>query len=144
LANKATDSTDKPEDKKCGGSYMFTVFKCKQLHALASSTEKTEADVDSGASIHYCPNHSKFITYRTIDEQNIYAADGQSIKAIGKGNIKIYLPYQGNHNHVTLCEVYHVPDMTTTLISVACLDRARYFVHFGQGICCIKAPIRTI
>jgi hypothetical protein len=138
-ANKATDSGNKGDDKS-GGSYAFTVFERKQYHALVSTAEKTEAAVDSGASVHYCPDRSKFVSYQTITSQNIYAADGRALEAIGKGNITIHLPNRGKLSQVTLKDVYHVPDMTTTLISVACLDNAGYFAHFGRGVCRIEAP----
>jgi hypothetical protein len=52
LANKVTDSSEKPDDKKTGGSYAFTVFEHRQLHALATNAEITEAAVDSIAGVH--------------------------------------------------------------------------------------------
>jgi len=36
--------------------------------------------------------------------------------------------------------VYHIPDIMTTLISVERLDNAGYTAHFGNGMCRIEAP----
>jgi hypothetical protein len=47
-----------------------------QLHALATDTGKTEAAVDSSASVHYCPDHNKFMSYHTIAEKKIHAMEG--------------------------------------------------------------------
>jgi hypothetical protein len=142
-ANKTTNSS-KANDKKSSGAYAFTVFEHRQLHALATNAEKTEAAVDSGASVHYCPNRKKFKTYETIAEQKIYAADGRSLSAIGKGDVEVNLLNDGHLTMVTLRNVYHVPEMTTTLILVACLDKAGFIVHFGQGLCRIESPDNQI
>jgi hypothetical protein len=74
----------------------------------------------------------------------MYTVDGQDLKTTGKGTIEIYLPNQGILLKVTLYDVYHVPNMMTTLISVACLDKAGYFAHFDQGLCHIKAQDNNI
>src|SRR5262245_30941426 len=137
-ANKVTDNNAKSE--KGEGKYAFTVFSKDDQHALTASADKSEAAVDSGASVHYCPDRSKFVTYEKVTGPAIYAADGRAMKAVGKGNIEIRLPNKGDHTKVTLQDVYHVPDMTTTLISVACLDKAGFIAHFGRGLCRIEAP----
>src|SRR5262245_53499031 len=137
-ANKATDSKPKSDDK--AGKYAFTIFRTDERHALTASIGKTEAAVDSGASVHYCPDRSKFTTYEKVSGPDIYVADGRPMKAIGKGDIEIELPNKGTLTKVTLRDVYHVPDMTTTLISVARLDKAGFIAHFGQGHCRIEAP----
>jgi hypothetical protein len=136
--------SDKLDVKKL--SYAFTVFEGKHLHTLATNAdlEKTNAAVDSGASVHYCPKRNKFITYQSIPKQDIYAADGRPLEAIRKGDVKLNLLNCGELTEITLHNIYYVPKMTTTLISVACLDNARYFACFGQGMCCIEAPDRNI
>jgi hypothetical protein len=45
---------------------------------------------------------------------------------------------------VTLCDVYHMLEMTTTLISISCLDAAGYCAHFRHGMCHIKVPDKKI
>jgi hypothetical protein len=143
-AAKATDSKSKPDDKKTGGSYAFTVFGHSHPHVLTAATQKADAAVDSGATVHYCPDRAKFVTYQTVSGPEIYAADGRALRSIGMGNIVINLPNGDESTEVTLRDVFHVPEMTTTLISVGRLDAAGYLAHFGRGMCRIEAPDNKI
>jgi hypothetical protein len=143
-AVKATDSKSKLDDKKTGGSYAFTVFGHSHPHVLTAATQKADAAIDSGATVHYCPDRAKFVTYETVSGPEIYAADGRALHSIGMGNIIINLLNGNESTEVTLRDVSHVPEMTTTLISVGCLDAARYLAHFGHGMCCIKVPDNKI
>ena len=47
--------------------------------------------VDSGATHDYCPDHSKFVNYKTV-EQDITMADGKLMKAVGMGDLHLELP----------------------------------------------------
>jgi hypothetical protein len=143
-AAKATDSKSKPDDKKTGRSYTFTVCGHYHPHVLTPTTQKADAAVDSGATVHYCPDRAKFVTYQAVSGPEIYAADGHALHSIGMGNIIINLPNGDKSMEVTLHDVFHVPEMTTTLISVGCLDTAGYLAHFRHGMCHIKVPDNKI
>jgi hypothetical protein len=151
-ANTATSSENKSEtkseakwdNKKEVGGHAFSAIRQNQLQALNSRSHKINAAVDSGASVHYCPDRQKFISYSSMDEEEIFTADGRPIDAIGRGDVHILLPNKGDFTEVTLQDVYHVPTMTTTLISVSRMDQAGYIAHFGHGVCAIEAPNKKI
>ena len=47
--------------------------------------------IDSGASMDYSPDRSKFSNYREI-EKDITTADGRILKAVGMGDLHLELP----------------------------------------------------
>ena len=49
------------------------------------------AIIDSGATSHFCPDWSNFITFSDIPPQDVCTANGSTISAIGRGDIKINL-----------------------------------------------------
>ena len=54
--------------------------------------DKFGACMDSGTSDHYCPDCTQFQNYRTLDNCDITTADGQTLKAVGIGDVRIDLP----------------------------------------------------
>jgi hypothetical protein len=70
-------------------------FSCtSDFNALATELKIDESThdtiLDSGASRHFCPDRSRFQSYQPID-RDIKTADGQTLKAIGTGNVQINL-----------------------------------------------------
>ena len=47
--------------------------------------------INSGASRVYCPDHTKFTNYKSID-QTITTANGRGMRAIGMGDLEIEMP----------------------------------------------------
>jgi hypothetical protein len=45
--------------------------------------------IDSGATSHFCPDCAKFITFEAIKAQDVHTADGTTISALGRGDIKV-------------------------------------------------------
>ncbi|OAX34383.1 hypothetical protein K503DRAFT_652729, partial [Rhizopogon vinicolor AM-OR11-026] len=48
--------------------------------------------IDSGATSHFCPDRSKFVTFISIKPQDIHTADGSTVSAIGRGDVQLDLP----------------------------------------------------
>jgi hypothetical protein len=53
--------------------------------------DKLGACLDSGASTHYCPDHTKFQNFQPLEDQNITTTDGCSLKVVSIGDVHIEL-----------------------------------------------------
>jgi hypothetical protein len=73
--------------------------------------------IDSGATSHFCPDHTKFITFEAIKAQDICTADRTTISALGRGDIKVDLPLGNKYTTVTLKNTLYTPKMALTLTS---------------------------
>jgi hypothetical protein len=58
--------------------------------------------IDSGATSHFCPDRTKFITFEAIKAQDIHMADGSTISVLGREDIKVNLPLSKKYTTVTL------------------------------------------
>ncbi|KAF8840091.1 hypothetical protein BDN67DRAFT_862631, partial [Paxillus ammoniavirescens] len=58
--------------------------------------------IDSGAMFHFCPDRSKFITFTSIQPQDVNTVDGSTVSAIGHGDVEIELPLGQKRTVVTL------------------------------------------
>ena len=104
-----------PEALVCTSDFCF------EAHAVANHTRSI---VDSGTSRHFSPERSKFLNYEEFsNSEPIRAVDGRTFSALGKGDLKIYLP-NGSQKPtlITLKNVLYSPNMAFTLISVSCID----------------------
>ena len=91
--------------------------------------------IDSGASQHLCREQARFVTYRNISEtQIITIADGTKMHAHGIGDIKIPTAL----GMIRLTEVWHVPTIGASLMSVAWMVDAGYMVGFEKESCYIS------
>ena len=110
-----------------------------EAHAIPNYSESI---IDSGASRHFSPDQSKFLNYeKFINSEPIRAADGRTFSALGKGDLRIFLP-NGNQKptQITLKNVLYSPHMAFTLISVSCIDRAGFSLLIKGGFCVIRTP----
>jgi hypothetical protein len=73
-------------------TFTYTSNYITVAEALQIPKSRLGACINSGASQHYCPDHSKFEDYKLIEGHKITAADGRTLKAIGIGNVHIELP----------------------------------------------------
>ena len=83
----------------------------------------SESIIDSSASHHFSPKCLKFVNYEEfISSEPLRAADGRTFSALGKGDVKIFLP-NGDQKltPITLKNVLYSPHMAFTLISVSCV-----------------------
>ena len=124
----------------------FFAFTCTSdfstvAEALQIPKSKCGAIIDSGASRHFCPDRSKFMNYKPIDNSHpINTADGRTFEAIGMGDVKIDLPNGSKRNTVILKDVVYTPELAFTLISVTRLDVAKCGVLFKNNMCTISYP----
>ncbi|OJA09474.1 hypothetical protein AZE42_07140, partial [Rhizopogon vesiculosus] len=119
-------------------------FAMSDLAGLAKGL-KVPADhrgaiVNSGATLHFCPNRRKFITFQSIRPQEIYTADGSTLSAIGRGDVNINLPLGDKRMTVVLKDMLYAPKMAFTLISANCIAGAGLAVHFKDRMCRILSP----
>lgn len=74
-------------------NYAFTTSNltsvAEQLHI---PVERRGTIIGSGASSHFCPDRTKFKNYVPIEPQNIHTADGTTVSAVGRGDVKLDLP----------------------------------------------------
>jgi len=91
--------------------------------------------IDSGASQHLSRNRTEFLTYQRVNQsQAITTADGTRLEAHGIGDLDVTT----EAGVIRLREVWHVPNITTSLISVARMVDAGYTVEFGRSLCFIS------
>ena len=83
----AANATDAQDNYAFASSDMASIAKDLNL-----PVERRGAIIDSGATSHFCPDRSKFVTFTSITPQDVHTADGSAISAIGRGNVKIDLP----------------------------------------------------
>ena len=91
--------------------------------------------IDSGASQHISNDRVRFTTYTNVREvQAITIADGTRLAACGMGNIEI----STKAGCITLTDVWHVPTIETSLISVARMVDAGFTVAFSKLMCSVS------
>jgi hypothetical protein len=97
--------------------------------------------VDSGASSHFCPDKSKFVSFVECKTTvNRDTADGRTFVATGRGDVKTTIPNGTSETVVTLKDTIYAPQMPSTLISISKLDQGGFSAKFGSGACTILAP----
>ena len=108
--------------------------------SMAVIPNSPEAIIDSGATSHFCPDRSKFITFSDIPVQDVRTANGTTISAVGQGDIKIDLPLGDKTTRVTLKNVLYTPKMSLTLISANRITAAGFTVQLEENLCRIISP----
>ena len=130
-ANAATE----PEQKD---NYAFATSDlasvAKQLNV---PVDHRGAIIDSGATSHFCPDREKFTNFVAIEPQAIHTADGTTINAVGRGDVKLELPLGNKRTTVTLKNALYVPQMAFTLIySIAAGSQHRANIAKGKLTIC--------
>ena len=144
--NQSLPNTQVPPGTKCyycgkSGHWKRDCYKRKSEEAVESSTTSQRQKeftflaedpntlpskswvIDLGASQHLCRVLALFITYRNVsNEQIIIIADGTKIHAHGIGKINVPL----TKAIIRLKEVWHVPTIGASLISVSRMVDAGY------------------
>jgi hypothetical protein len=96
--------------------------------------------IDLGATSHFCPDCAKFITFEAIKAQDVRTADGTTISALGRGDIKVDLPLGNKYTTVTLKNTLYTPKMVLTLILAHRITTAGFTVQFEKDACKILSP----
>ncbi|PBK60397.1 hypothetical protein ARMSODRAFT_847502, partial [Armillaria solidipes] len=81
------------------------------------------------------PYRDEFQTYQEIPPKCFTATNNQDFTAVGQGEIWVDVPDGNDMSKMHLTEVLYSPEIGYTLVSVGCLDQARYTLTFGQGMC---------
>ena len=133
----STDDTDN-EDV----SLAVTCCPTEPLEAFATYPPSCSAIIDCGATRHFTPSRSDLINFVAIEPKDIKAANGVTLQATGRGDLRIVFPMGGNDQptRITLKDVYYSPDFAFTLISVGMIDRKGFSVNMEDGICTIRTP----
>ena len=97
--------------------------------------------IDSGASQHLSHDRSQFLSNNKVTNgHSITIVDGTKIHAHGMGDIKVTT----QNREITLRDVWHVPNIGTSLLSVARIMDAGYNVEFGNDLCFVsKSGVRV-
>lgn len=140
----------KQSAKKEGESATVAEVKMKVTNSFAFtsisdyaylSTQKPRMDIiiDSGESLHFCPDCSKFTTSDPLDKSTTTTADSELLEAARRGNVRMTLPNRSGQSEVTLLDAVYAPEMPFTLILVHKLDEAKCNVRFCNGTCLIMS-----
>ena len=122
-------------------SYAFATSDLAGIaKGLKVPADRRGAIVDSGATSHFCPDRTKFVTFQSISPQQIYTADGSTLSAIGRGDVNIDLPLGDKRTTVVLKDALYAPKMAFTLISANRIAGAGLAVHFEDRLCRILSP----
>jgi GAG-pre-integrase domain/Integrase core domain/Zinc knuckle len=78
--------------------------------------------LDSGASHHMCPSKNLLHDFKTISHRKVEIADGYLVDALGVGTMKFTTVIDKKTVHINLSDVWYVPDLAYTLISVKTLQ----------------------
>src|SRR3981189_2518202 len=98
--------------------YAFaTSDMCSIANQLKIPIASRGAIINSGATSHFCPDHSKFVDFVTIDPLKVHTADSSSISVIGRRSVRIELPLGAERTMVNLKDTLYTPKMVFTLIS---------------------------
>ena len=98
--------------------------------------------IDSGASQHITHYRARYLDYTAVNDQgSVTIADGTKLHAYGIGSIGVAT----KEGTITLRDVWYVPNIGTSLISVARMVDAGYRVEFNKTTCSIsKKAMQTV
>lgn len=95
--------------------------------------------MDSGATCHVTCKRENFIEFDERHSESIAVANGQHVKACGKGKVSIgFVNSDGVITRVTIENVLYVPSIGTNLISVKRLTAMGFIVGFRGKLCKIQ------
>ena len=109
-------------------------------NSLQIPLSKCGVIVDSGASSHFCPDKSNFISIRPLEGQTIHTVNDGAIPACGVGDVSIELSNGSRKTKCILKDTIYAPKMAFTLISMSHLDHANCSTTFKGGQCIIRNP----
>lgn len=99
--------------------------------------------VDSGASAHMCGDENSFSELEIGSFGDIVVANGDKIRATGKGKVNLSTGYGKNGLNLNLEEVLLVPGLESNLISVKRIANKGLCVSFKGDNCYLKGDFGT-
>uniref|UniRef100_A0A0A9WA41 Retrovirus-related Pol polyprotein from transposon TNT 1-94-like beta-barrel domain-containing protein n=1 Tax=Lygus hesperus TaxID=30085 RepID=A0A0A9WA41_LYGHE len=104
--------------KNSSSNVTVMALLAESAQVLATDHDSESWYVDSGATNHISHMRDIFDTFQTFsDEHNVKTANGDIVKALGKGNIKIEATVNDITHKLTLTDVWLVPDIKKNLFS---------------------------
>ena len=114
----------------------YTSLDVDQLAAAARPSDDEVDLYDSGATRHMSGFKHRFINFVKTEDVPITAADKRMFKAIGKGDMYIYLPNGAKQmSRVLLKTVLYAPLMGVTLVSISRITSTGSTVIFTKDVC---------
>ena len=86
--------------------------------------------LDFGATLHITPNMEWFSNYSARRSGTVWLSNGEECKIAGIGKVPIQLP---NGNVITLHQVWHVPPLKRSLVSINILVEDRYWMTLNES-----------
>ena len=126
-ANVAQD--EEPNDHVFATVASFSITDA----AESGNPSKRIETYDSGATCHMSPYTDAFTDFEFITPKPISAANNQTFKAIGKGNLRVKIPNGENFTTLTLRDVLYAPSVAFTLISLSRVDKVGYTTVIADG-----------
>ncbi len=93
---------------------------------------------NSGASDHISPFQYHITSFQSIPLHPITAANQGTFNAIGKGDLQINTPDGNKSVLIILKDVFYLPEISLTLISVSNLLKDKKSILFEDDYCFIK------
>ena len=90
--------------------------------------------IDSGATCHVSNNKECFSSLNLGVQEEITVANGEKLKAVGKGNVDLVIKTNGALFNATIYDVLYVPEAKGSLLSVQRLIEKDYQVIFRGNI----------
>src|SRR5882724_7744715 len=97
---------------------------------IPTPPETTSELYDSGATRHMTPHKDLLSNFISIAPKPINAANQLTFRAIGRGDLTIHVPNNGQTSNIMLQDVLYAPDIGVTLVSIGLIDKAGYSVTF--------------
>ncbi|KAJ0433138.1 putative RNA-directed DNA polymerase [Helianthus annuus] len=85
--------------------------------------------LDSGASHHMSPYLSSFVSLTSSSCASVMSASATSMPIEGIGSVVT--------PHISLTNVYYIPNLALNLVSVSQLCKSGYWVFFSDSVCCV-------
>lgn len=100
--------------------------------------------LDSGASSHMTPNREFFSDYELYSGPSVTMANGKVAPIVGIGSVKLLSNSKfSSVRHITLNNVFHVPDLAANLLAVSVISQQKMYVTFREKYAVINDGNKT-
>ena len=86
-------------------------------------THQQDWIIDSGCSTHICYDRDRFSEIKTCEPFSINIGDESSVKAVGRGTIRLVASVNGKPRNAVVKNVAYAPDMAYNMLSVREMTR---------------------